>query len=101
MPEKNLSYHEVEALLRATSGNDVKTASTKSWLRPVDVKQVLAAIDTDAEQVYIVGQGQYFNIKYRDDKVWLSPLENFVPCGWFTIRTLRTSIKEAHVIAAV
>lgn len=100
MPE--LSFYEVEALLRKTTAEVNKPASTKSWLQPNDARSLLTAIEHDADQFYIVSQGRMFRIKYRDDKVWLMPSDGtFVPCGWFTPRQLRKELGEMNVIATV
>jgi hypothetical protein len=91
---RNLSLFQIEVLLKTT----VHTPhSTKHWLHISDIKTLLTAVEHDADEVYLVQMGRMFKIKYRDDKVWLSPADgnSFAPCGWFSPKALQREVSES------
>jgi len=94
--KRNLSLYQIEVLLKTTAGQDL-SKSNKSWLTLSDTKQLFIALDYDADSVYLPNMGREFNIKYKGDKVWLSPADgrSFTPCGWFTPHTLRKEVSES------
>jgi hypothetical protein len=96
-----LSFFEAQTLLKTTQ-TDI-TKSNKSWLTVADSKDLLTAIDYDADEVYLVNVGTTFTIKYYPNgKVWLSPVgPRFTPCGWFTPSVLRKELAENHVLNSI
>jgi hypothetical protein len=98
---RDLSLFQVEMLLKSTAAQEAsKSRSVAHWLGIADTKLLLTAIDYDAEQVYLSNVARWYNIQYREDKVWLSPSNSdFVPCGWFTVAALRREVKEFSVTA--
>ena len=97
---RDLSLFQVEMLLKSTAKQDIKSHSVAHWLGIADAKLLLTCINYDAEKVYLTNMARWFNIQYRENKVWLSPEgSDFVPCGWFTIAALRREVKEFSVTA--
>lgn len=100
---RDLSLYEVEVLLRSTAKDNIKTHSFRSWLSIADTKQLLAAIAHDADSTWLTNAGREFNIKYKDNRVWLSPSDgrSFTPCGWFTPLVLEREVDENSVISTL
>ena len=98
---RDLSLFQVEMLLKSTAEQSaIKSRSVSHWLGIADAKLLLTVIDYDGEKVYLTNMARWFDIQYREDKVWLSPEgSDFVPCGWFTIAALRREVKEFSVTA--
>ncbi len=90
----------VETLLRTTS--ELGDKPSRSWLTLKDARDVLVAVTHDASEVYLVGMGRMFSIKYRENKIWLSPADNkFTPCGWFEPKKLQQELDDNYVLNAL
>jgi hypothetical protein len=88
----SLDINQLRAILN-TDSDAQKTKPAKPWLRGTDAQDLITAVSHDADMVFLAGVNREFSIQYDNDKVWLSPnSSDFVPCGWFTIASLRNYI---------
>ena len=90
---RDLSLFQIEVLLKTTAQTP---HSNKHWLCIQDIKSLISAVEHDADEVYLAQMGRMFKIKYKDDKVWLSPSRDaFAPCGWFSPKELQREVSES------
>lgn len=98
MANKELSQAAAIELLR-TSNDRSKAAqlASRTWLRPDDYTQLAKAVKK--KQPFVIIQGRRFKIKYTmhyGGSVYIEPDGwGFVPCGFYSYKTLDDKLVEA------
>jgi hypothetical protein len=57
-------------------------AGTNSWPDPLELLDIMDAVDAKKTRVYL--NGRAFNIKYKEDRAFVQLAGSYAPCGWFS-----------------